>query len=148
MNEMLKRTLEEFAIGETAVFSRTFTEADVALFAGVTWAVNPYHSDEAFCKTHRVGRRIVPGMLVGSLLTHIGGVAAILASDLAFEFLKPVYIGDTITATCTVEEADARRGWARVAMVCTNQENKVVAQGTVRGFPARYKDRVRSGEDK
>ena len=142
--EMLKRTLEDFVIGETAVFSRTFTEIDVMQFIGIAWDVNPYHTDEQFCQTHRVGRRIVPGMLVGSLLTHIGGIAAILASDLSFEFLQPVFIGDTVTATCTVEEADARRGWARVEMVCTNQDNQIVAQGTVRGYPARFKDRKKS----
>ena len=79
---MLKRTLEEFIVGETAVFSRTFTEIDVAQFVGITWDVNPYHTDEAFCHAHKLARRIVPGMLVGSLLTHIGGIAAILASDL------------------------------------------------------------------
>lgn len=141
---MLKRTLEDFVAGETAVFSRTFTEVDVATFIGITWDVNPYHTDERFCETHRVQRRIVPGLLVGSLLTHIGGIAAILASDISYEFLHPVYIGDTITATCTVEEVDARRGWARVEMVCTNQDHKVVVQGTVRGFPARYKDRLRN----
>ena len=145
---MLKRTLEEFIVGETAVFSRTFTEIDVAQFVGITWDVNPYHTDEAFCHAHKLARRIVQGMLVGSLLTHIGGIAAILASDLAFEFIAPVFVGETITATCTVEEVDARRGWVRVEMVCTNAEQKTVAQGTVRGFPARFKDRLRHREEK
>ncbi len=145
---MLKRTLEEFVVGETAVFSRTFTEIDVAQFVGITWDVNPYHTDEAFCHAHKLARRIVPGLLVGSLLTHIGGIAAILASDIAFEFTAPVFVGETITATCTVEEVDARRGWVRVEMVCTNAEQKTVAQGTVRGFPARFKDRLRHREEK
>lgn len=138
---MLKRALEEFAVGETAIFSRTFTEVDVAAFVGLTWDVNPYHTDDKFSETHSAGRRIVPGLLVGSMLTHIGGLAAILASQIEFEFLAPVLIGDTITATCTVEEVDTRRGWARVEMVCTNPDNKLVLQGTVRGYPARFKHR-------
>ncbi len=138
-----KRALEDFVVGETAVFSRTFTEVDVAQFVGVTWDVNPYHTDDEFCETHRVGRRIVPGLLVGSMLTHIGGLAAVLASDLTFEFLAPVYIGDTITATCRVEEADPQRGWARFEMTCENQEKQVVARGVARGYPARYRDRVK-----
>lgn len=108
-------------------------------FVGITWDVNPYHTDQTFCETHRVGRRIVPGLLVGSMLTHIGGLAAILASDIAFEFLAPVYIGDTITATCTVAEVDAARGWARVEMTCANGNNQLVARGTVQGFPARLR---------
>ena len=144
---MLKRTIEDIAVGETAVFSRTFSDVDVAHFIGTTWDVNPYHTDAAFCESHRVGRRIIPGLLVGSMLTHIGGIAAVLATDISFEFVAPVYVGDTITATCTVEEVDARRGWARIDMVCTNQDQKVVLQGTVRGFPARYKDRLRNKEN-
>ncbi|MDE3090380.1 MAG: enoyl-CoA hydratase, partial [Chloroflexota bacterium] len=64
---MPKRVLEEFVVGETAVFSRTFTEIDVAQFIGITWDVNPFHTDSKFCETHRVGRRIVPGLLVGSM---------------------------------------------------------------------------------
>lgn len=144
---MLKRTIEDIAVGETAVFSRTFSDVDVAHFIGTTWDVNPYHTDATFCESHRVGRRIIPGLLVGSMLTHIGGIAAVLATDISFEFVAPVYFGDTITATCTVEEVDARRGWARIDMVCTNQDQKVVLQGTVRGFPARYKDRLRNKEN-
>ena len=61
-----KRALEEFVVGEVAVFSRTFTEVDVARFVGVTWDVNPYHTDDKFCETHRVGRRIVPGQAARS----------------------------------------------------------------------------------
>lgn len=40
-----KRALEDFVVGETAVFSRTFTESDVTQFVGITWDVNPYHTD-------------------------------------------------------------------------------------------------------
>lgn len=141
-----KRSLEDFTVGETAAFSRTFTETDVAQFIGSTWDVNPYHTDEEFCKTHRVGRRSVPGLLVGSMLTHIGGLAAVLASDLTFEFRAPIYIGDTITATCRIAEADPQRGWACVEMTCKNQDKVVVARGTARGYPARYRDRMVGGK--
>jgi acyl dehydratase len=68
---MPKRSLEDFFVGEQAEFARTFTEIDVAQFVGMTWDVNPYHTDAEFCRTHRVGARIVPGLLVGSMLTHI-----------------------------------------------------------------------------
>lgn len=138
-----KRALEDFVVGESAVFSRTFTEVDVAQFVGITWDVNPYHTDDEFCKAHRVERRIVPGLLVGSLLTHIGGLAAVLASDLTFEFLAPVYIGDTVTATCRVQVADPTRGWVRFEMTCTNQDKRIVARGVAQGYPARYRDRVK-----
>lgn len=134
-----RRALEEFTLGEQAVFSRTFGEADVAQFIGVTWDVNPFHTDAEFCKGQRVGRRIVPGLLVGSMLTHIGGLAAVLASGISFEFLAPVYIGDTVTAVCTVAEADAASGVARIDVECTNQDGRTVLRGHVRGRPTRLR---------
>jgi acyl dehydratase len=74
---------------------------------------------------------------------HIGGLAAVLASHIAFEFLAPVYIGDTITAICTVVEADPPRGWARLELICANQHGDQVARGEARGYPMRWKDRLR-----
>ena len=139
----LKRALEDFSVGEQAEFARTFTEIDVAQFVGMTWDVNPYHTDDEFCKTHRIEKRIVPGLLVGSLLTHIGGLAAVLASQISFEFIAPVFIGETITATCVVAEVDPARGWARIEMTCTNQNGAVIARGEARGYPQHWRDRVR-----
>ena len=49
-------------VGEKVAFSRTLTEADAALFIGVTWDVNPYHTDDAYVAQTRFGRRIVPGL--------------------------------------------------------------------------------------
>ncbi len=143
-----KRSLENFSLGETAVFSRTFSEIDVMQFVGITWDVNPYHTDAEFCKTHRVGKRIVPGLLVGSMLTHIGGLAAVLANHIAFDFVAPVYIGDTITATCRITESDSKRGWVRVEMTCENQDKMLVARGTALGYPARYRDQAMKRKSK
>lgn len=129
-------------MGEQAVFARTFTQNDVAQCAGLTWDVNPYHTDDDLCKTHRMGKRIVHGLLVESMLTHIGGLAAVLTTDISFEFIAPVYIGDTIKATCTRVESDARRGWVRFDAVCTNQEGRQVLRGMARGYPARLRDQA------
>ncbi len=139
---MPKRALEDFTVGETAVFARTFTEADVTQFVGITWDVNPYHTNGEFCETQRVGRRIVPGLLIGSMLTHVGGLAAVLATEIRFEFLAPVYIGDTVTATCSVTESDDRRGWARIEMIGATQDNRQVIRGTVAGYPAGFRARA------
>jgi 3-hydroxybutyryl-CoA dehydratase len=138
-----KRSFQDFSVGEQVVFSRTFTEIDVAQCAGLTWDVNPYHTDDEFCKTHRVGHRIVHGLLVGSMITHIGGLAAVLATDISFEFIAPVYIGDTVTATCTILESDAKRGWVRFDAVCTNQHGDQVLRGIARGYPARFRDQAK-----
>ena len=39
------RTLRTKRVGEKAAFTRTLTEADAALFIGVTWVVIPYHTE-------------------------------------------------------------------------------------------------------
>jgi len=75
----------------------------------VTWEVNPYHTDDAFVIATRFERRIAPGLLLtAGLLTHIGGLWAFLSTEMHFEFVAPVYIGDTITAEAEV--ADRERG--------------------------------------
>lgn len=133
-----RRTPRRPVAGEKVSFARTFTDGDVALFIGATWDVNPYHTDALFAAQTRFGKRIVPGLLTASLLTHIGGLWAFLATEMRFEFLAPVFIGDTITAQAEVLEVDAARGWVRLGCVCTNQKGKVVLRGEVRGYPADF----------
>lgn len=125
-------------VGEKVAFTRTITEADVALFIGVTWDVNPYHTDDSFVAGTRFRRRIVPGLLTAGLLTHIGGLWAFLATEMCFEFVAPVYIGDTITATAEVAEVDEARGWARLRCSCTNRDGREVLRAEIIGFPGRF----------
>ena len=128
------------AIGEKASFSRTLTEGDVSLFIGATWDVNPYHTDEIFAGQTPFKTRIVPGLLTASLLTHLGGLWAFLANKMTFEFLAPVYIGETITAVAEVVEADAAGGWVKLDCLCTNQAGVEVLRALVTGFPGRFED--------
>jgi acyl dehydratase len=129
------------AVGDRAVYSRTFTESDVILFGGITGDWNPYHFDGPFAQASRFGRPIVHGLLVGSLLTHIGGQWAWLANHLSFEFLAPVHVGDTVTVEVTVEALDdegkfiARAHWV-------NQRGEPVMTGRLEGYPPREKERA------
>ena len=69
----------------------------MALLGGVTGDYNPYHQDEAFAKESPYGRLTIPGLLTGSMLTHIGGLLGFLAAETSVEYLAPVFVGDTIT---------------------------------------------------
>ncbi|MCW5861436.1 MAG: hypothetical protein KIS63_24295 [Caldilineales bacterium] len=89
-----RRIPEAPVVGAKAAFTRTLTEGDVALFIGATWDVNPYHTDDSFVQATPFGRRIAPGLLTFSLLTHLGGLWAFLATEMQAEFLAPVYVGD------------------------------------------------------
>jgi acyl dehydratase len=136
-----KRVPEAAVVGAKASFSRTFTEADTALFVGVTWDVNSYHTNEVFASQTRFERCIVPGLLTVSLFTHMGGLWAFLATSMSFEFAAPVYIGDTITAEMEVIEADPERGWVRLRARGTNSDGLEVVRGEVTGYPGRFEAR-------
>lgn len=135
-----KRIPQRAEVGSRGSFSRTITEADVALFIGVTWDVNPLHTDETYARATRFGRRIVPGLLTASLATHLGGLWAFMASEMHFEFLGPVYVGDTITTTAEVIEANQEKGFVRLRIECVNAEGTAVLHGEVAGFPGRHEE--------
>jgi 3-hydroxybutyryl-CoA dehydratase len=104
--QQLQTAFDSIEEGQIFTFQRTFTEGDVALFCGVTGDYNPYHIDETFVQSSWFGRRIIPGLLTGSMITHIGGMIGFLASEMHFQYVAPVYIGDTITCTVTFAEKD------------------------------------------
>ncbi|MGH2482239.1 MAG: MaoC/PaaZ C-terminal domain-containing protein, partial [Ktedonobacteraceae bacterium] len=89
--QQLKDAFAEIQVGATFTYRRTFTEGDVTLFCGVTGDFNPYHMDETFADQSWYGRRIIPGLLTWSMLTHIGGMLGFLATEMHFHYLAPVY---------------------------------------------------------
>lgn len=132
----LRAAFDAVAIGQTFTFRRTFTEGDVALFVGVTGDYNPFHVDEEFARASWFGRRNIPGLLTASMATHIGGMLGFLATEMTFQFLKPVYAGETITCVCTVAAKDEARQQIQCAVTYTNQDGVEVLRGSFRGFPS------------
>lgn len=135
----LKEAFDSIQVGQSFTFRRIFTEGDVALFIGVTGDFNPYHQDETFASSGFFGRRNIPGLLTGSMLTHIGGLIGFLATDMSFEYLLPVYVGDTITCTVTFTEKNQakRRMTAQVSYV--NQDGTEVMRAQFTGFPGQVR---------
>jgi 3-hydroxybutyryl-CoA dehydratase len=125
-------------LGDKVAFTRTLTEADVALFIGTTWDVNPLHTDDVYCKATPFKKRIVPGLLTASMLTHLGGLWAFLATEMDIHFLAPVYIGESITAEGEVAEIDLQTGAVLLRCKCTNQAGLEVLRADVRGFPGKF----------
>ncbi len=127
-------------VGEKASFTRTLTEGDTSLFIGATWDVNPFHTDATFASQTRFGRRIVPGLLTASLVTHLGGLWNFLATEMKFEFLAPVYIGETVTAVAEVAAVDEKTGGVILDCRITNTDDVEVLRATVKGFPGRFEE--------
>jgi acyl dehydratase len=131
--QRLQDAFDQLEVGQTFTFRRTFTDGDVALFCGVTGDYNPYHIDETFVRESRFGRRIVPGLLTASMITHIGGMLGFLATEMSFRFTAGVYIGDTVICTVTVAEKDAARRFILGRATFTNQEGMEVLQARFGG---------------
>jgi 3-hydroxybutyryl-CoA dehydratase len=120
-------------VGYSASFSKTVTEADIILYAGISGDTNPVHLDAEYARSTRFGQRIAHGMLTAGFIsavlgTKLPGPGAIYLGQ-TLRFLKPVYIGDTITATATVDGYDRERGRLKVATICRNQHGEEVLTG-------------------
>ncbi len=130
---MRNSAIEGITAGDQFSVSRTFTEQDMLQFADVSRDYNPIHLEDRFAKAKKFKGRICHGLLVGSMLTEIGGQIGVLDSHMDFVFKKPVYFGDTITCRWTFTEIDAECR-AKAEVVFRNQEEIVVLAATVKGI--------------
>jgi 3-hydroxybutyryl-CoA dehydratase len=124
--------LEALHVGAAAEFSKTVTEADVVLFAGITGDFNPVHVDAVAAAESRFGGRIAHGMLSASFIstvlgTRLPGPGAIYLSQ-TLRFTAPVCIGDTVTARVEVVELAPKRR-VRLATTCRTQDGTVAVEG-------------------
>ncbi len=122
-----------FTVGETFTFSKTFSESDVYLYAGIIGDFFPAHTNEVYCQKMPYKTRIVHGCLTFGLASTVSGIAGVQSGHdiLAWgydklRFLKPVYFGDTITATYTFRELDEARMRTTADCVMTNQHGETV----------------------
>jgi acyl dehydratase len=124
---------EELEIGESASFSKTITETDVYLFAGISGDFNPVHVNEAFAKQTPFGTRVAHGALPQSLMAPVLGMKlpglGTVAVEILCRFKAPTYFGDTVTATATVMEKMEEKKWVRMSLLWTNQRGDTVAEG-------------------
>jgi 3-hydroxybutyryl-CoA dehydratase len=125
--------VENFEEGYSASFTKTVTEADVVLYAGVTGDTNPLHLDAEYARASRFGQRIAHGMLTAGFIstvigTKLPGPGAIYVSQ-SLRFLGPVMLGDTITATGTLTAYDKAKGRMTIATTCRNQRGEEVLSG-------------------
>ncbi|MDJ0666586.1 MAG: MaoC family dehydratase [Desulfobacterales bacterium] len=138
---MLGYTIDQLEVGQQASFSKTVAESDVYLFAGISGDFNPAHINQAYAEQTAFKTRIAHGMLAaGFISTVLGnqlpGPGTIYISQ-SLNFLAPVAIGDTITATAEVVELNMDKKRARLKTVCTNQDGREVLVGEALVSPPR-----------
>ena len=130
---MIGKTIEEINIGDAAEFSKTVTETDVYLFAGITGDFNPAHVNDAYAKQTVFKGRIAHGMLSAgfvssALAMKLPGAGTIYLSQ-SLEFKAPVRIGDTVTARVEVKEKMPEKNRLKLRTTCVNQEGTLVMDG-------------------
>jgi 3-hydroxybutyryl-CoA dehydratase len=133
MDFELGKSYDELQIGEEASFTKTITETDVYLFAGISGDFNPMHVNEEFAKTTPFKTRIAHGVLPQSLIAPVLGTKlpglGTVAVEISCRFKAPTFFGDTITAKATVSEKMEKKRWARMALTWTNQRGETIAEG-------------------
>ena len=118
-------------IGFKTTHMKTITEADINLFAEVSGDFNPVHVNEEYAKKTFFGGRIAHGALAQALLSasmaKLPGLVIFLSQSI--KFLKPVRIGDTITAIAKVIDIRKDKGIVTLHNTCVNQNGETVVEG-------------------
>ena len=112
--------------GDVLRASRTFTVEDVEAFTRISGDRGAQHVQK-----DAAGRLMVHGLLTASVVTEVGGSIDYIARVMHLEYLRPVFSGDTVEAVCTIEDAVDSR--LTVGIVCKNQHDKIVLQGSTSG---------------
>jgi len=138
-----KPSIPEFhvSIGETVKFSKTVSESDIYLFAGITGDFAPHHVNEEYMRPSFFGQRIAHGaLLIGFMATASTMIIARCVEkgiddtpvSLGFDrirFVKPVFIGDTVMVVYTIATIDHEKRRITSKIEISNQRGEVVAVG-------------------
>ena len=133
------KSIDKISLGESASVSKTITETDVYLFAGITGDLNPAHVNEVSSTDTMFKGRIAHGMLSAGLISAVLGMylpgpgTIYLGQEL--KFTKPVRFGDTVTATATVVEKNEEKNIIKLETFCVNQNGDVVIKGMATVMP-------------
>ena len=121
-------------LGNSAEFTKTISESDVYLFAGIVGDLNPIHVNAVEAEKSQFGERIVQGSLVSSFISTVIGMKMPGPGTVYLEqdskFLKPVKIGDTITARVEVVEIiNEHKNVLKLSTEVSNQDGEIVITG-------------------
>lgn len=121
-------------IGQTANFGKTISESDVYGFAGIIGDFNSIHINKIEAERSIYGERIAHGFLSGGLISTVIGVylpgPGTIYKSQTMNFLRPVKIGDTITATVVIDQIlNEEKGLYHLITTASNQNNELVISG-------------------
>jgi len=131
------RTLADIPLGLKTRVSKTVSESDVYLFAGITGDFDQNHVDEEFCKRTSFGHRIAHGALIlgytsaaSTQILHAFDRPMVSVGYDRVRFLKPVYFGDTITVDYEITQLVPEKERLLSKVEVSNQRGELVMVAT------------------
>ena len=134
---MSGRTVDDIPIGLRTRLTKTVSESDVYLFAGITGDLDPNHVDEEYCRKTSLGHRVAHGALI---LGYTSAASTRILQDFdrpmvsvgydRIRFLKPVYFGDTITIDYEIARVEREKERVVANIEVKNQRDELVAVAT------------------
>jgi 3-hydroxybutyryl-CoA dehydratase len=123
----------DLTVGQAATFTKTVTETDIVVFAGITGDLNPLHVNQPWAERSQFGSRIAHGILTAGFVStvigmHLPGPGAVYLRQ-TLNFLRPVRIGDTVTARGEVLELMPALRRMRLKTTVENQRGETVLDG-------------------
>jgi len=125
--------IEDIEVGLSTRFSKTVSESDVYLFAGITGDLDPNHVDEEYCKRTSLGHRVAHGALI---VGYMSAASTRILEDFErpmvsvgydrIRFIKPVYLGDTINIEYVITSLDRERERIISKVEVRNQQGELV----------------------
>ena len=124
---------EDVKVGTSLTFTKTVSESDVYLFAGITGDFSPNHIDAEYMKQGSYGERVAHGALLVGLMSAASarmrlGRTVSLGYD-RIRFIGAVRFGDTIATEYTITGVDPGKRRAIAEVTCRNQRGETVAVG-------------------
>lgn len=126
------------AVGDAVTFTKTVSESDVYLFAGITGDLSPNHVDKSYMARSKYGRRMAHGALLVGFMSTASTMAIAHCRDDESEtpvsvgmdrlrFIKPVFLGDTVTVRYEIAALDLNRRRSVSSIEVRNQDGALVA---------------------
>ncbi|MFD2129746.1 MaoC family dehydratase N-terminal domain-containing protein [Pseudogracilibacillus auburnensis] len=117
--------------GDVFTWKKTFHETETLKFADLTGDKGKHHIER-----DEKGRLMVHGLFTASIATKIGGDLNYIARDMFFEYIRPVFTGDTIQCELSITNVEQMEGYKKLEIQSTfcNQDGKEVLIGTSKGI--------------
>jgi 3-hydroxybutyryl-CoA dehydratase len=127
-------TIDDIPVGLKTRVTKTVSESDVYLFAGITEDFDPNHVDEEYTRKTSLGHRVAHGALI---VGYTSAASTRILQDFdrpmvsvgydRIRFLKPVYFGDTLTIDYVIESVERERERTIAKIEVKNQKDELVA---------------------